>query len=378
MRITDVKVHEVAMNASWLSEGLIANPMSIYPRFKEKRASWFGPMTAAIVEIETDASLRGFGTVGGGKGKLAAPIIDEQFRSLLLGQNPFDIELLWEQMFRASQFYGRRGVVIEVMSGIDLALWDLAGKALGQPVYNLIGGKTKDRIPVYVTGNLTEKHLQEGFRDVKLALPHGPTDGKEGLRKNVELVARTRKLIGPDGDIMLDCYMALDVPYTIALAKAVAEFRVLWIEEPVPPDQIDSYRRIKDAVPDVLITGGEHEYTRYGFRELIEKQAVDILQPDIYRAGGLSELMKIAAMASAHNLPVIPHGVGAPTYHFVMATSNAPRAEFVDIFAQGGRPLLKGEPQPKNGFLDLSPAPGFGYDLDEDVLSGKAPAALIW
>jgi len=378
VRITGVKVHQVPMDSSWLSEGLIANPMSIYPRFKEKRSSWFGPMTAAIVEIETDAGLRGFGTVGGGKGRLAAPIIDGQFKTLLLGQSPFDTELLWEQMFRASQFYGRRGMVIEVMSGIDLALWDLVGKALGQPVYNLIGGRTKDRIPVYVTGNLTEKHLQDGFRDVKLALPHGPADGREGLRKNVELVERARRLIGPDGDIMLDCYMALDVPYTIALAKAVAEFRVLWIEEPVPPDQIDSYRRIKDAAPDVLIAGGEHEYTRYGFRELIEKHAVDILQPDIYRAGGLSELMKIAAMASAYNLPVIPHGVGVPTYHFVMATSNAPRAEFVDIFAQGGRPLLKGEPRPKNGFLELSAAPGFGYDLDETVLTGTAPAALIW
>jgi len=378
VHITGIKVHEVPMSFSWLSEGLIANPMSIYPRFREKRSSWFGPMTAAIIEIQTDEGIRGLGTVGGGKGKLAAPIIDEQFKNLLLGQSPFDIELLWEQMFRASQFYGRRGVVIEVISGIDLALWDLIGKALGQPVYNLIGGKTKDRIPVYVTGNLTERHLQEGFRDVKLALPHGPADGNKGLQKNVELVEKTRKLIGPNGDIMLDCYMALDVPYTIALAKAVSEYKVLWIEEPVPPDQIDSYRRIKDAVPDILITGGEHEYTRYGFRELIEKKAVDILQPDIYRAGGLSELKKIAAMASAHNLPVIPHGVGAPTYHFVMATTNAPRAEFVDIFAQGGRPLLKGEPQPKDGFLELSAAPGFGYDLDEEVLSGKAPAALIW
>jgi L-alanine-DL-glutamate epimerase-like enolase superfamily enzyme len=378
VQITGIKVHEVPMSFSWLSEGLIANPMSIYPRFREKRSSWFGPMTAAIIEIQTDEGIRGLGTVGGGKGKLARPIIDEQFKNLLLGQSPFDIELLWEQMFRASQFYGRRGAVIEVISGIDLALWDLIGKALGQPVYNLIGGRTKDRIPVYVTGNLTERHLQEGFRDVKLALPHGPADGNEGLRKNVELVEKTRKLIGPDGDIMLDCYMALDVPYTIALAKAVSDFKVLWIEEPVPPDQIDSYRRIKDAVPDILITGGEHEYTRYGFRELIEKQAVDILQPDIYRAGGLSELKKIAAMASAYNLPVIPHGVGAPTYHFVMATTYAPRAEFVDIFAQGGRPLLKGEPQPKDGFLELSAAPGFGYDLDEEVLSGKAPAALIW
>ncbi|MGH9401860.1 MAG: enolase C-terminal domain-like protein [Terriglobia bacterium] len=352
--------------------------MSIYPAFREKRSSWFGPMTSAIVEIDADSGHRGFGAMGGAKGNLAAPIIEGQFKNLLIGQNPLNIELLWEQMFRASQFYGRKGVVIEVISAIDLALWDLAGKALGQPVYNLAGGKTKEKIPVYVTGNLTERHLSEGFRHVKLAVPHGPADGMEGLRKNVALVEKTRNLIGPDGDIMLDCYMALDVPYAIRLAREVAPFKVLWMEEPVPPDQPDAYRRIKDAVPEMLITGGEHEFTRYGFRDLIEKRAVDILQPDIYRAGGLSELKKIAAMASAYNLPVIPHGVGAPSYHFVISTSNAPRAEFVDIFAQGGKPLLKGEPQPGNGFVELSDAPGFGYELDPDLLSGKASAALIW
>jgi L-alanine-DL-glutamate epimerase-like enolase superfamily enzyme len=366
------------MKGSWLSEGLIANPMSIYPEYREKRQSWYGPMTSAIVEISTDAGISGVGTVGGGKGKLAATVVDEQFRTLLIGRNPFNIELLWEQMFRASLFYGRKGAVIEVISAIDLALWDILGKAAGQPVYNLIGGKTKGKIPVYVTGNLTERHLQEGFRDVKLPVPHGPADGTTGLKKNIELVERTRRLMGPDGDIMLDCYMALDVHYAIAFAKAVAGLGVLWIEEPVPPDQIESYRKIKDAVPEILITGGEHEFTRYGFRDLIEAGAVDILQPDIYRAGGLSELKKIAAMASAHDLPVIPHGVGAPTYHFVMATHNSPRAEFVDIFAQGGNAILQGEPVPKNGYLELSDRPGFGYELDEEILAGHKPAALIW
>ena len=378
MRITDVKALPVQMASSWLNEGLIANPLSIYPQYRARRSSWYGPMTTAVVVVETDAGLRGLGTVGGGKARMAPGIIEDQFKSLLVGRNPFDVELLWEQLFRASQFYGRRGLVINVISGIDIALWDLIGKALGQPVYNLIGGKTKEKIPAYVTGNLTERHLKEGFRDVKLAVTHGPADGKEGLRKNIELVRKTRELIGPDGDIMLDCYMALDVPYAIALANAVKEFQVLWLEEPVPPDQIDDYRRIKDAVPDIMITGGEHEFTRYGFRDLIEKQAVDILQPDIYRAGGISELKKIAAIASAHNLPVIPHGVGAPTYHFIIATPNAPRAEFVDIFAQGNRPLLKGDAQPKNGFVELGDAPGFGYDLDEEVMSGQANVALIW
>ena len=378
MRITGITTYLVPMSSSWLTEGLIANPMSIYPRYREKRSSWYGPMTSGIVAIDTDEGIRGLGIVGGGKAKLAPTIIEEQFKNLLIGQNPFDIELLWEQMFRASQFYGRKGAAIEVLSGIDLALWDLVGKAAKQPVYNLVGGKTKEKIPVYVTGNLTERHLAEGFRHVKLALPHGPADGAEGLRQNLALVERTRQLVGPDGDIMLDCYMALDVPYAIKLAKAVSEFHVLWMEEPVPPDQPDAYRRIKDAVPDMLITGGEHEFTRYGFRDLIEKKAVDILQPDIYRAGGLSELKKIAAMASAYGLPVIPHGVGAATYHFVISTHNCPRAEFVDIFAQGGRSILQGDPVPHNGFVELSEAPGFGYELDEEVIAHKTNVALIY
>ena len=378
MRITNITTYLVPMSSSWLSEGLIANPMSGYPRYREKRSSWYGPMTSAIVAIDTDEGIQGLGIVGGGKAKLAPTIIEEQFKTLLIGQNPFDIELLWEQMFRASQFYGRKGAAIEVISGIDLALWDLLGKAVKQPVYNLVGGKTKQKIPVYVTGNLTERHLAEGFRHVKLALPHGPADGAAGLRQNIGLVERTRQLVGPDGDIMLDCYMALDVPYAIKLAKAVSEFHVLWMEEPVPPDLPDAYRRIKDAVPEMLITGGEHEFTRYGFRDLIEKKAVDILQPDIYRAGGLSELKKIAAMASAYGLPVIPHGVGAATYHFVISTHNCPRAEFVDIFAQGGRSILRGDPVPEGGFVELSEAPGFGYELDEEVIAHKTNVALIY
>ena len=185
MRIVDVRAFPILMTSSWLNESLIANPMSIYPRYRERRSSWYGPMTSAIVEI---TRMRGFEVWAwlAVEGQACAVIIEEQLKNLLIGQNPFNIELLWEQMFRASQFYGRKGAVIEVISGIDLALWDMVGKALGQPVYKLVGGKTKEKIPVYVTGNLTERHLQEGFRHVKLALPHGPADGAEGFRKNLD------------------------------------------------------------------------------------------------------------------------------------------------------------------------------------------------
>ncbi len=377
MKISSIHVHTANMAHSWLTESLIAHPLAQWSAYREKRTSWFGTMSAGVVEIETDAGLTGLGFIGGGKANAARTIIDDQFSQLLVGQDPADIERLWEQMYRASVMYGRRGVAIEAISGIDLALWDLLGKACGQPVYKLIGGQTKDRLPAYVTGNLTERHLAEGFRDVKIALPHGPADGEQGLRRNEEMMRRTREFVGPEGDIMLDCYMALTVPYTIELVRRLGPYRICWIEEPLLPDDIDGLLRIKDAV-DVTISGGEHEYTRFGFRELIERRALDVLQPDIYRAGGLTELRKIAAMASAYHLPVIPHGVGAPTYHFVMATPNSPKAEFVDVFAQGGELMLEGEPVPANGFIELSSESGFGYRLNRRALAGDAKIAPIW
>jgi len=373
MKITEIKTHSFLMDVSWATETLIANPMSIYPKFKEKRSSWYGRQWAMVVEIKTDDDITGYGYIGGAqRGSLAA--IEDQFKIFLQGADPFATELIWEQCFRASQYHGRKGAALSAISGIDIALWDVKGKALRKPVYELIGGKTKERVRAYATGIYTERHKEMGFRDVKIPVRYGPADGKEGLRKNEQDMKRTRELIGPDGDIMLDCYMALDVPYTIQLAKLAREYGVKWIEEPVLPDKVDSYRRIKDAVPDIMITGGEHEFTRYGFKELLEKRAVDLVQPDISRAGGISELKKIAAMASAYDIPIIPHGIGAPTYHFVMATANSPMAEYWDVYASGGEPVFSGEPTVSDGYVVFSDRPGLGYELNPKVLAGARPA----
>jgi len=362
------------MDLSWCTETLIANPMSLYPRFRDKRSSWYGQQWAMVVEIETSDGLNGYGYVGGAyRGSLNA--IEDQFKIFLEGADPFETERIWEQCFRASQYYGRRGAAISAISGIDIALWDLKGKALGKPVYELIGGKTKDRLKAYATtAAYGERHKAMGFRDVKIPVRHGPADGKEGLKENEEDIRKTRELIGPDGDLMLDCYMALDVPYTIQLAKIARQYGVKWIEEPVLPDKVDSYRRIKDALPDIMITGGEHEFTRYGFKELLEKRAVDLIQPDIYRAGGISELMKIAAMSSAYDIPIILHGSGAPSFHFEIATANAPMAEYWDVYASGGEPVFSNEPAIKDGHVVFNEKPGFGYELNPKVLAGAMPA----
>ena len=334
-------------------------------------------MSAALVEIRTAGGATGLGYIGGGRGTVATEIVNHHFAELLVGKNPFQTELIWDQLYRASTMYGTSGVALETISGIDIALWDLMGHITGRPVYDLIGGATRDRIRVYVTGNLTDRHIADGFRDVKLALTRGPADGKAGLAVVAKQMAEVREKVGPDGDIMLDCYMSLDLPYAIEIAKLAREHDVLWIEEPFPPEQIDLFLRLREAVPEVLITAGEHVFHRWGFRGLLEQRAVDIIQPDVYRAGGISELKKIAAYASIHGVPVIPHGIGAPTYHFVVSTTNSPKAEFVDVFAQGNELLLEGEPMPHDGVLELSRMPGFGYRLNDRVLRGEAAVAPI-
>src|SRR6476619_7661688 len=183
-KIYSVKIHIAPMALSWLTDSLIASPMSRYERYRERRSSWFGEMSAAVVEIETTGGNIGLGYVGGGRGVLAQEIVRTHFASLLIDKSPFQVELIWDQLYHASTMYGRSGVAIEVISAVDIALWDLIGHITGRPVYDLIGGATRDRIRAYVTGNLTDRHMSEGFRDVKLALTHGPADGAKGLAQN--------------------------------------------------------------------------------------------------------------------------------------------------------------------------------------------------
>jgi L-rhamnonate dehydratase len=377
-KITSVEALAFPTAASWLIDTVIANPMSEYPQYRDKRSSWMRKMTTVIVRVRTGSGRYGLGWVGGGK-SAPASLIEDVFKDLLVGQNPFDIEVLWERMYRASIPYGRKGVAIEAISGIDTALWDLLGKITGQPVYNLLGGKTKDKLRVYATGNAVESHLERGFRDVKLAMIHGPADGREGMERNEQLVRETRERIGADGDIMLDCYMGWTETYTLEMARRLQQYRIRWIEEPLMPQHYDGYRRLRELINPmgILITGGEHEFTRYGFREILEKQAVDLLQPDIGRTGGVSEVKKICTLASVYGIPVILHGSGAPAYHVAVSTPNCPASEYIDMYAGGGTAFFSGEPQPKDGCIQLSEAPGFGYELNEELLQGKEPAP-IW
>jgi L-rhamnonate dehydratase len=380
MKIVSVEMRIAPMATSWLTERVIANPMSIYPEYAERRSSWYRRMSAGVVVVTVEDGTTGIGFVGGGKATAARAALDEQVRDLVVGKDCFQTELISEQLFRATVFYGLGGVAQDLISGIDIALWDVKGKLLGRPVYDLLGGKTRDCLRPYLTSWDASALDEFGIRDVKIAMPYGPAHGEDGKRANERAVAEARELVGSDGFIALDCYMAWDVAYAVEMARRLADYRIAWIEEPVMPEDVEGYRRIRESV-DCMVTGGEHTYTLEGFRRLIVDGGVDIVQPDIYRAGGPTGLKKIAALAKAHSRKLICHGVGAPTYHFLISNGPevSPRCEYLDIYA--GSPsgwVVTEDPRPANGELRLGDGSGFGYELREEAFAEGAEVSPIW
>jgi L-rhamnonate dehydratase len=359
----------------WLIDTLISNPMSAYPEYKASRTSWgIGVLGSVVVEIETESGATGVATGFGGPPALW--LIRNHFSRFLIGQDARNINRIWDQLFRASMFYGRKGLPIAAISVVDLALWDLVGKVRGEPVYNLIGGLSRDEISFYCTGPAPDAVKEMGFWGGKVPLPHGPADGEEGLRANVAFLASHRDKVGAGYPLMVDCYMSLDVPYAIRLAEACKPLDIYWWEEALHPDDVEGFRLIKHAHPTIRWTTGEHEYSRYGFRRLIEERLIDVLQPDVMWVGGLTELLRISAHASAYDIPVIPHGSGPYSYHFIASQPHSPYCEYVAASPDGrsvlpvfGK-LFSNEPMPRNGRMVVGDAPGFGMEIaDRSMLT---------
>lgn len=377
MKITDVQAFVYDKPATddhgyWLRETVVIGPMSIYPKYKKRRNSWIGPVAYVpiVVRIETDEGISGL-SVGIG-GDPAAIIVERHLRDLLVGEDPTDVELLWDYMYRATLPYGRKGLAIHAISGVDNALWDLLGKIQGQPVYRLLGGRTKERIPVYATGRRSDLYAPLGFHGNKISMAYGPADGETGMRENEALVRRAREAFGDDRDIMVDAWMGWDVEYTLRMAERLARYRVRWIEEPLPPDDLEGMAFLRIQIKPMLLATGEHEYTRWGFKELIQHGAADVLQPDITWCGGITEIRKVCALAAAHSLPVIPHNGGCFSYHLIMAHTNCPMAEYLVYGGAGDQfvpthPMFDGEPLPIDGYIHLTDAPGFGIELRPDA-----------
>lgn len=393
MKITNLETILIGLPPGFSqgAEGeFLVTPLHVFPDYKKLLGERFvglraGPTYAVLVRLSTDEGPCGVGSAGVGNGA-AAYVIEHHLKPIVVGENPFDVELLWEKMFRGTLNYGRKGLVVEAISAIDIAIWDILGKAANQPVYNLLGGKTRDRIRVYASRLYAHHDLdllasqavafvQQGFTALKQRFGFGPSDGYTGMRRNLQLIRTVRDAVGPAIELMADAYMGWDVTYAIRMIRMLEDAGVdlKWVEEPVIPDDIDGYAQIRRAV-HTPISGGEHEFTRYGYRELIRKEAVDILQPDVNRVGGITEARKIWAMAAAYNLPVIPHAGQLHNYHLVMAHLNSPMAEYFPAPAEGGAPdddtlfweLFVGEPRAEGGFVRLPEKPGLGLEFNEE------------
>jgi L-rhamnonate dehydratase len=308
-------------------------------------------------------------------------ILDTQLRVLIEGTDPRAHEQIWDRLYRYS-VHGRKGATMMAISALDCALWDLKGKLTGAPVYRLLGGPTRMEIPAYASAlgysiepdraaQRAKEIVEQGYRATKWFFRNGPAEGPEGSRKNVELVRALREAVGEDVDVMLDCWMSWDVPYTLAMAERLEEYQPRWLEEPVLPDKIESYAEIRRRA-SIPIAGGEHEYTRWGLKQLMDAGAVDVLQPDIYWAGGISEMLKICAIASTYDLPVIPHGHSTPASAHLIASQPAnvcPILEYLIKWNEIHQFFLKTPLKPKNGVVTLPETPGLGMELDEAKIS---------
>ncbi len=353
----------------WINQQ-VSTPMSKYPEYRMTRSSFgLNVLGSLVIEIEADDGSVGFGVTTGGE--IGAWIVEKHLSRFVIGKSVTDIELIWDQMYNATLFYGRKGIVVNVISGVDLALWDLLGKVRQEPVYQLLGGAVQDELVFYATGARPDLAQKMGFIGGKMPLRHSPAEGEEGLRKNTAELAIMRSRTSDDFWLMVDCWMSLDVEYALHLAEATQASRLKWMEECLPPDDYQGYTELRRRAPkDLLITTGEHEATRWGFQLLLEGNCCDIIQPDVGWCGGLTELLKIAELADSFHVPVIPHGSSVYSYHFAVSRHNSPFSEFLmmspgaDEIIPMFYPLLLHEPLPAEGKLKVPDRPGFGVELN--------------
>ena len=358
--------------AHWIDDH-IATPMSRYPEYRQSRRSFgINVLGTLVVEIEASDGTVGFAVTTGGEP--AAYIVEKHLARFLEGRDPRQIEKIWDQMYFSTQYYGRKGLVVNAISGVDLALWDLLGKLRREPVYHLLGGAVRDELVFYATGARPDIAKELGFIGGKVPLHHGPAEGGEGFAKNIAMLEDMRGKVGDDFWLMLDCWMSLDLNYAIRLAESAQYFGLKWIEEALSPDDYWGYAELKRSTPPgMLVTTGEHEATRWGFRMLMEMECCHIIQPDVGWCGGITELQKISAMADSRGVMVIPHGSSVYSYHFVITRHNSPFAEFLMMAPEADKvvpmfhPQLLGEPVPVNGRLKLPDTPGFGVELNRAI-----------
>lgn len=365
--------YKTARRSSWVESGPVANPMTRYPRYAAYRPSWYPTWDNFGCVVEAEDGTWGFSIAN--HGRPVAAIIDDYLGPRLVGENCMATEKCYDMLVRMGAPYGATGLHSYAVSAIDLAIWDLKGKLMDIPVYQLLGGPAREELFCYSTGADTDWYMELGFNATKLPCPYGPADGSEGIKKNEELINKTRELIGDKVDLMLDCWMAFDVEYAVRLAEVLRPYKLRWMEETLRSEDFDAHAQLRQRIPWQALSTGEHWYTTVPFQHAASRHLVDIFQPDINWVGGLTAIIKICAIAEAAGISVIPHGGGNTAYgqHVCYAMPAIPWTEYFVATPPGVSPKetarLPGVAVPENGKMIPSSAPGFGVHITKEHIS---------
>ena len=388
MKITDVSLFRVS--GQWTGPDFPpgdrqSKALDVYPEFNRPAGSAGGSsgvrrVRGIYVEIRTDEGVSGlFGPIQ----ESQAFVIQNSLRPFLIGRDPLATEALLDQMLRLDR-HGRSGIFVTGVSPVDCALWDLKGKAWGQPVYRLLGGPTRPSVPAYASmlgysleptaaAETAKDYKDKGFTAQKWFFRYGPGDGDEGMAKNLAMAQAVREAVGPYYTLMFDAFMGWDVTYAVAMVRALAPLNPAWMEEPVPPERIGEFRKIRGA-SSVPIATGEHVYTRWQVKELLVAEAVDVLQTDPDWTGGITELVKICTLGSAFGVPVVAHGHSLlAALHVAGAQSPAtvPRVEYLIRHQANKQFFHKPIYEPEAGSIALPDLPGLGLALDEEKIEKR-------
>jgi L-alanine-DL-glutamate epimerase-like enolase superfamily enzyme len=362
--ITTVKITDIE---TFVLEKPLPRPLA---NSKDTRARY----RTAIVRVQTDAGIYGLGEANTDAGAVAGVIAGLKPR--IIGLDAFATELVWQRCFAGSARWDAAGLPVAALSAIDVALWDIKGKALGVPVYQLLGGPVRDRIEAYASdlhwqedpddmARLAASFVERGFRTVKTHVGRDPTD-------DVRRVRALREAIGPDTALMVDINTAFDRPTAIQFGHRIADLGVYWYEEPLPPHDLAGHALVR-ATTGLLIATGENEYTKHGFQALFAAGAVDFAMPDVARCGGLTEMKKICALAQAHHVTVSPHNYSsgvclAATLHLMASTPGTELLEYDTVDASISREFFVEPPAEHDGHVSVPQTPGLGVLLTDALL----------
>jgi L-rhamnonate dehydratase len=388
MKITDVRLvrlHGLVDDPGPRSVERQVGALDLYPEYREQGARTAPaaepqPISEIYLEVDTDEGLTGtWGPI----------MVDQAFQIAthlkrhLIGRDPIATERIWDVLSRQDR-HARKGYMMMAISAVDLALWDIRGKAAGVPVYRLLGGPTRDAVPAYgscLGYSLAPDDVRreaaalkaEGYTAQKWFFRYGPGHGRGALEENMALVRTLREAVGDDVDLMFDAWLGWDVPFSIEMGRRMAPYSPRWLEEPVPPDRLDAYREIRRQT-GIPIAGGEHEYTRWGFKALLDAEGVDVVQADPDWTGGLTETVKICALVSAYGKQVVPHGHSVlPALHLIAAQSPevCPFLEYLILHNTRKQWFHKKKFMPVHGQVRLPEGPGLGIEIDPDRVTRR-------